>query len=162
METDILGNVFPLSDSQQAYQSGRSTKLKKDTLNHKETALAVFLDIEGAFDKVPIATIIRVIKRKNIDDVIINWIECFLSCRYINASLGGDDLTIHVNAGCPQGSVLSLILRYLAVDSLLKDLKSLNLLCIGYADDVLIMAIGKFIDTISSIITERLRCVERW
>ena len=144
---ETVVNVYPLSDSQHAYQSGRSTdtalyclsSILEKTLSHKETALAVFLDIEGAFDRVPIPTILRALKRRNIDDTIISWIECFLSCRYNNASLGGDDLTIHTNAGCLQGGVLSPILWCLVVDLLLEDLKFLSLFCIGCANDVIIM-----------------------
>ena len=91
----------------------------------------------------------------------LTWIECFLSCRYTNASLGGDDLTIHANVGCLQGSVLSPTLWCLVVNSLLEDLKSLNSFCIGYAYDVVIIVRGRFINTISNIVTEGLRCVER-
>ena len=39
----------------------------KRTLNHKETDLVLFLNIEGAFDRVPIAMILRALRRKNID-----------------------------------------------------------------------------------------------
>ena len=49
----------------------------------------------------------------------------------------------------------------LVVNSLLEDLKSLNSFCIGYADDVVIIVRGRFINTISNIVTEGLRCVER-
>ena len=78
--------------------------------------MAVFLDIEGAFDKVPIETTLWALKKRKIDDTIIFWIENFLSCRYINVSLDGDDITIQAGAGCPQGGVLSSILWCLDVD----------------------------------------------
>ena len=67
-------------------QTRELSSVLERTLNHKETALVVFLNIEGAFDKVPITT--------------AHWIKNLLSCRYIYASLGGDDLTIHASAGC--------------------------------------------------------------
>ena len=44
---------------------------------------------------------------------------------------------------------------------LLEDLKSLNLFCIGYADNVVNVIRSKFINTISSIMTGRLRCVQK-
>ena len=78
------------------------------------------LDIEGAFNKVPITTVLKALRERNIYGIVRRWIENFLSCRYINASLGGDDLTIHASAGCPQGDVLSPILWCLVVDSLLR------------------------------------------
>ena len=76
------------------------------------------------------------------------------SCRYINASLGGDDLTIHARASCPQGGVLPPILWCSVVNSLLENLKSLNLFCIGYGDNVVIVVRSKFISTISNIIRD--------
>ena len=60
-----------------------------------------------------------------------------------------------------RGDVLSPILWCLVIALLLEALKSLNLFCIGYADDVIVVR-GKFINTASSIMTKGLRCVERW
>ena len=80
----------------------------------------------------------------------------------MNVSLKGNDLTIHANARCPQVGVLSLILWFLVVDSLLENRKSLNLFCIGYADDDVIMVRVKVIKNICNIITEGLMCAERW
>ena len=60
-----------------------------------------------------------------------------------NASLDGNNLSICASAGCLQGGVLSPILWCLVVDSLLEDLKSISLLCIGYADDDVIVVRSK-------------------
>ena len=43
------------------------------------------------------------------------------------------------------------------VDSLLEDLKSLNLFCIGYASVVVTVVRSKFINIVSSIMTEGFR-----
>ena len=96
--------------------------------------------------KIPIAVILKALRRRNIDDTIIYWIKNFLSYRYIKFSLSGDDLNIHASVGCRQGGVLSPILWCLVVDLFLEDLKSLNLFCIGYVDDVIVIR-GKFINT---------------
>ena len=63
-------NISLLLDSQNAYQSSRSTdttlnclsSILEKTSNNKETALVVFLDIENAFDKVPISMILIALK----------------------------------------------------------------------------------------------------
>ena len=63
-------NISLLLDSQHAYQSSRSTdttlnclfSILEKTSNNKETALVVFLDIENAFDKVPISMILIALK----------------------------------------------------------------------------------------------------
>ena len=129
---ETLLGIFLLSDSQHAYCSSRSTdtalyclsSILERTLNHKETALVVFQDIEGALDKVPFTTIFKALRERSTDGTVVRLIENLLPCRYINASLGGDDLTIRASAGCPQGGVLSPILRCLVVGSLLEDLNS--------------------------------------
>ena len=38
---------------------------------------------------------------------IVNWIKNLFLFRYINATLYEDNLTVHANAECPQGGVLS-------------------------------------------------------
>ena len=96
----------------------------------------VFLDIGGAFERIPVVTKLRALRRRNIDDTIVLWNENLLSCKYINTSLNGNDLIIHASAVCSQGSILPPILWCLVVNSLLENLKSLNIFCIGYAADV--------------------------
>ena len=49
----------------------------------------------------------------------------------------------------------------MVVDSLLEALNSLNLFCIGYSDDVVIVVKNKFINIIFSIMTEGLGFIER-
>ena len=57
---ETVMNVSLLSDSQHANQSGRSTDTA--ALYCLKIALAVYLDTEGPFDKVSIATILRALK----------------------------------------------------------------------------------------------------
>ena len=167
---EVVLASMPLSISQHAYQPGRSTDtalyslsfLLERNLNAKEIALAVFLDIEGAFDKVPIDTILHSLDRRGVDMTISYWIRNLLSTRYICASLLGDSMTVHALAGCPQGGVLSPLLWCFAVDSLLENITSSGLSCIGYADDVVIIARGKFGNTVSDVMSGALRGVETW
>ncbi|XP_054709092.1 uncharacterized protein LOC129218795 [Uloborus diversus] len=71
-------------------------------LGDNKLALAIFIDIKGAFDRVPVITILRALARRSIDVTIVNWIENLLRYR-------------------------------------------------GYADDVIIVASGKFLDTVNII-----------
>ena len=76
---ETMMDTFQLSDFQHAHQSGRFTDIAlhcfsstlEITLYHKETAFAVFLDVEGAFDKISIAMILKNLRRRNIDRTII-------------------------------------------------------------------------------------------
>ncbi len=61
-----------------AYQPGKSTDYALYTLTHdkclayKETALAVFLDIEGTFNKFPIHVIVNVLAEKGVNVMVIS------------------------------------------------------------------------------------------
>lgn len=160
----------PLSPSQHAYQPGRSTCsalydlsfLLEKSICAKEIALATFLDIEGAFDRVPFDTIVKALVAKGTNPTIVRWIENLLSSRYVHASALGTSMVVHAMAGCPQGGVLSPTLWCCVVDSLLVLLASLGVYCLCYADDVVIVIRGKFGATVSGILNEVLRQVALW
>lgn len=71
-------------------------------LKSKEVELAIFLDTEGAFEKVPIETVLWALKKRGIDVTIVKWIKVLLPFRYINAALSGNNCTAHENARCLQ------------------------------------------------------------
>jgi ribonuclease HI len=160
----------PLSSRQHAYQPGRSTStalydvtfLLERSMHVKEMALAVFLDIEGAFDRVPVDTIVRALDCKGTNPIILRWVKHLLTFRYVRASVLDCCSTVHTTAGCPQGGVLSPILWSCVVDSLLSGLSDRGVSCLGYADDVVIVVQGKFGSSVSDIMNDALRHVALW
>jgi hypothetical protein len=108
---DEILRMSPLSDSQHAYLPGRSTETAiyelthalEKSMNGERGSLAVFLDIEGAFDRVPVRTVLRALRERNVDESIVDWISCLLSHRRVELSLLGDELVALAGAGCPQG-----------------------------------------------------------
>ncbi|KAG8201000.1 hypothetical protein JTE90_021462 [Oedothorax gibbosus] len=70
-----LNTVKLANASQHAYQPGKSTDtalyslsfILEKNVKAKEIALAVFLDIEGAFDKVPIEAIVRALEHRGVN-----------------------------------------------------------------------------------------------
>jgi hypothetical protein len=64
--------------------------------------------------------------------------------------------------GCPQGGVLSLLLWCLVVDDLLARLSGNGVSMPGYADDIRLLAVGKFPNTGSGIMQWALLTVETW
>jgi hypothetical protein len=108
----------PLHKHQFAFQAGKSTvtalhnlvyKIEK-SINSKEIALGVFLDIEGAFDNTSYDSIERSATRKGVEASIIGWIRAMLECRRITAKIGDDSVTATAITGCPQRGVLSPLL----------------------------------------------------
>jgi len=68
------------------------------------------------------------------------------------ATIGGPSYTVFTTRGCPQAGVLSPLLWSSLVDELLDRLTRRGILCQGYADDIFIIAIGKYEETLCDII----------
>jgi hypothetical protein len=73
---------YPLHQNQHAYQTGKSTETALhhvvtrigSATEHKEIALAAFLDIEGAFDRTCFEVITQAAERHGIESTICRWI----------------------------------------------------------------------------------------
>ena len=64
-------------------------------------------------------------------------------------TLGGSSRSIKVSRGRPQGGVLSSLLWCLVVDDLIARLKEGGVYTQGYADDICLLAVRKFPNTVS-------------
>lgn len=99
------------SEAQHAYRKGRSVETAlhevvgsiEQALNHKEYALAAFLDVEGAFNNVNLASIHCSMVAVGLDPLITLWIDNMLSTRNINGSLGTSEVRKTATRGTPQG-----------------------------------------------------------
>ena len=60
------------------------------------------------------------------------------------ATFGGCSRSVAVSRGCPQGAVLSPLLWCLIVNELLARLNEGGVYTQGYADDICLLAVGKF------------------
>jgi hypothetical protein len=88
--------LSPLHPNQHAYQAGKATETAlhqlmvqiEKVLNQKETALGVFLDIEGAFNNT-YNSIFAALARHGVGHTIIRWIQSTLEGQRATATLGG-------------------------------------------------------------------------
>ena len=78
------------------------------------------------------------------------------------AALGGSPVRVAITRGCPQGGVLSPLLWCLVVDDLLARLSGGGIFIQGYADDICLLAVGKFPNTVSGLMQWALLTVETW
>ena len=161
----------PFSKYQHAYQSGKSCQTAlheivsrvEKSLNNKEIALGVFLDIEGAFDNTSYKSINEALLNKQISPTLNKWVSSMLKSRQILASVFGDTVAVTATRGCPQGGVLSPLLWNLVVDELLANLNSRSgLYAQGYADDIVIICQGKFMETCIDLTQRGLNEVQLW
>lgn len=160
----------PLHSKQHAYIAGKSVdsaihnvigKIEK-ALNAKQQALGAFLDIVGAFNLICYEAIKTAAKRFGVNDIMINWIESMLKSRVVTAHYENSCKSGEVDKGCPQGGVLSPILWNMVIDGLLKELNESGFNTEGFADDLVILLIGKYEDTLSSMMNAAFSIVDDW
>ena len=174
LDREIRGGILidnPLHPKQHAYQAGKSTDSALDwlvktieiSLERKEIAVGIFLDIEGAFNNTTLESIEKSTSSRGLDPLICNWLTAMLKGREIHTSMCNEEIIANTTRGCPQGGVLSPLLWALVADELLKALESAGFTNIqGYADDLVIVIKGSDEGTISSLIQQALNVVKQW
>ena len=95
--------------------------------------------------------------KHGVDYTIVRWIRTTLEGRLATATLGGLSKCVGVSRGFPQGGVLSPPLWCLLVR-----LSEEGVYTQGYADDICLLAVGKFPNTVSGLIQWDLHTVETW
>ena len=167
-ENTLAENPFHVD--QHAYMAGKSTEsalhrlvsVVEDALASQQDALAVFMDIEGAFDKVDHRNLKAALTGRGVHPTLTRWIYNTLRSRVVCVKLGPIQARATVTQGCPQGGVLSPLLWNCAVDSLISKLNGNGLICIGYADDVAIISRGPVLSTTVDVMQNGLRVTETW
>ena len=79
-------------------------------LDQEETAICIFLDIEGAFNNTSYDSMCTALAKHGVDHTIIRWIRATLEGQLATATLGGFSKSVAVSRGYPQGGVLSPLL----------------------------------------------------
>ena len=167
---DFISTNCPISASQHAFQAGKSTETAlhtlitdiEYTLLHKEYAVCTFLDIEGAFDNVSFSAIDTALTRRDVDVPICKWVSHLLCSRAITYEAYGSRTTVNPTRGSPQGGVLSPTFWILVMDELILALEAEGFTVIGYADDLVIVCRGKYLNTLCDSTQRALKIVERW
>jgi hypothetical protein len=100
--------------------------------------------------------------RHGVKRTIIRWIISSLEGWQAITTLGGLSRNVTVTQGCPQVGVLSPLLWCLVVDELLTRLTEGGVYAQGYVDDICILAVEKFPNTLSGLTQWALHAVEVW
>lgn len=122
---------FPLDPDQHAYRVGRGTDSALHSLCHTvEKALdnnyycmAMFIDIQGAFDKTSTDVLLAAIREKDIPQWTAHWISSMLRNRRVETLDRNCKKKFSPSRGCPQGGCLSPLLWSITIDSLIVELK---------------------------------------
>ena len=154
-----------------AYRKGMSTETALHAVCHglekakvdKDYAIAVFLDIDSAFSKATVGSMLAAAKDVIPDANVLNWLHYFLTNRNVELEWGGATKTADVARGCAQGGIISPLLWNLVMNKLLKDFHGRSpsmLFC--YADDLALISKGKDLSTVKQSIQNDLLNLEQW
>ncbi len=92
------------------------------------------MDIEGAFDNTSFEVIGRSLTDRNVEPVIVRWIEKMLRNRSVEAEMCGVKTRLWAAKGTPQGGILSPLLWCLVVDLLIRRLNEGGLHAQGHSN----------------------------
>ena len=147
LEHCLQNNI--ISERQAAYLKGDSTTNQLLYIVHKirlawgnsNILEGLFLDIEGAFDKIWHKGLIAKLNQISIEGKFLKLFESYLSKRQQIVVVDGHKSKIeNLTAGCPQGSKLGPLLFIIFINDIQKNLESEILL---FADDTTLLAVGK-------------------
>ena len=128
---------------------------------NKESTLAVFLDIQKAFDMLWRKCIIIKLQNMGICGRIIKWIDNFLINRKIQVKINNTLSTSYtVQNGVPQGSVISPLLFNIAVNDLPDNITGIQIS--QYADDIALWKSNRNVQFLEIKIQNALSNVENW
>ena len=166
LEHCLQNNI--ISERQAAYLKGDSTTNQLLYIVHKirlawgnsNILEGLFLDIEGAFDKIWHKGLIAKLNQISIEGKFLKLFESYLSKRQQIVVVDGHKSKIeNLTAGCPQGSKLGPLLFIIFINDIQKDLESEILL---FADDTTLLAVGKDPAETTSILNRDLSKIESW
>jgi hypothetical protein len=160
--------IVTLHPNQHSYQAGKSVEMAlhqlvvrvEKALDQQEVALGVFLDIEGAFNNNWYDNMCDALVRHGSEYTIVRWIKATLEGRVAVATLNETSLRFAISRGCPQGGVMSPLLWCLVVNDLITRLGGGDICIQGYADEICLLAVGKFPNTVSGLMQWALSTVE--
>lgn len=140
------------SNRQYGFKTGHSTedallKFRKATNTEKKYVIALFVDIEGAFDNLWWPAIKNRLIKAECSSSLIKIVDSYFKKRRMVIKSKYKEIAREMEKGCPQGSIIGPIAWNCCMDTLLKKLEEEiheeEAEAIAYADDLAILIKGK-------------------
>ena len=166
----LLESEHLISDFQSGFRRGRSTldhlvsleSFVREAFIKKEHAVAVFFDLEKAYDTTWKHGIMKDLHAMGFRGRLPIFIKSFLANRHFRVRLNSTYSAFHrQEMGVPQGSILSVTLFNIKINSITKVIKD-NITCSLYVDDFLICYRGKHMHSIERQLQLSLNKIFTW
>ena len=168
--TSFLEQNKLISKYQAGYQKGRSTqehilRLSQQVFNgfkEQKCTIAVFLDVEAAFDAVWTDGLLYKLHQLNIPSAFLRVLSSFLTQRKLEVHEGNNkSRPVHLKAGTPQGSCLSPILFSIFVNDIPFNQMD-NCSPSQFADDTCIWSTNSSTIIAADSVQKALKKLEEW
>lgn len=134
----------------------------QEAFQKKQHLIAVFLDVEKAYDTMWRWRVLETLKRWNITGNLWNYIKNFLSDRTFSVMVGTSESSVYtMENGTPQGSPLSVTLFQIAINDIINACIKPTI-TILYADDILLLTRSKSINFLEWKMQETLDSIDSW
>ena len=128
-----------------------------------EMVIAIYLDIKGAFDNVTSRAIINSLRKRGVENTVLDWFQDYLENRTCEATLGGSTNTAKLERGAPQGGKSSPPLGWnFPYDDLLYAYDNTATNPFGFADDTKLLIAGLDFNTCFTNAQHALNIAEQW
>lgn len=159
-----------ISKSQSGFRSGRTTidsmiQLESEiqtAFRNKQHLIAIFFDIEKAYDTVWKNYIVQSLQEYGVGGNILHYIINFLSDRKFKVKTNNclSEVKIQEN-GVPQGEILSVTLFLIAMNKIVNFIPRMTKVAI-FADDLVIFQKGKNITTLKAQLQNTINNLQKW
>lgn len=165
-----LARTGDLAERQYGFRQGRQTvdainevvRIAREAAHHRKLCAAVTLDVRNAFNSASWQMILEELRKRRIDEGIINVVASYLSEREIVLEAEGESKTHSVSSGVPQGSVMGPTLWNVLYDELLQMDLPEGATLVGFADDVALVVTAREENLLMNVADIALQRVSNW
>jgi len=137
-------------------------KIEKGINKKGNICIAVFLDIQGAFDNVQFESIERELLNRGANKQTIDWYCELLKSRKISTNLKGENYIISPTQGAPQGDPLSDCIWNIVYQPIIEKISKSKVLPNALADDITLLHTGDNPDIMIKEIQEIINIITEW